>query len=184
MTIDHATRDFFSRPYAASSDEGDRGETGSDRPAIAVTIVAASRPRAGNGNFGRAADRWRLLAEAAASLRNPLPPSRVAGSCDAGGAYRVHSRGVSGATADSASLAFALVETSGILNYDAGEIEQLSFIQIFLLNVYSKSDTRSRSCSSLNFTKYTKHISDLFALTITMRLRMPTEHLIINYFII
>ena len=42
MTIDHAARDF-SRPYAASSDEGDRGETGSDRPAIAMTIVASRR---------------------------------------------------------------------------------------------------------------------------------------------
>lgn len=73
MTIDHAARDF-SRPYAASSDEGDRGETGSDpsdRPAIAMTIVAASRPRA--GDLGRTTDRWRLLAEAAVSLRNPLP---------------------------------------------------------------------------------------------------------------
>lgn len=38
MTIDHAARDF-SRPYAASSDESDRSETGSDRPAIAMTIV-------------------------------------------------------------------------------------------------------------------------------------------------
>ena len=42
MTIDHAARDF-SRPYAASSDESDRGETGSDRPAIAMTIVASRR---------------------------------------------------------------------------------------------------------------------------------------------
>lgn len=139
MAIDHPARDF-SRPYAASSDENDRSETGNDRPAIAMTIVAASRPRE---IFGRAIERERLLAEAAASPQPPVLPGasrgprviRTQGGC-------VHLHGASAAMANLASAADTafpenrkhlckLLRRFVNVQLCVGKIEQSNFIKIF-----------------------------------------------------